>query len=389
VAIGGGAETDPVFVASPAYGITTEDISGWDAKLDIETDPVFTEWLSETPPLYSETDPVFEAWLLATPPLYAETDPVFEAWLLANPALNVLREHTTIYIAPTGNDANSGLDSTEPILTLDELTNRLMAIDIALPGARVDVQIDSMTFDEDFIISGWINSDLSINGGDGTALNYCEIYKFNSFSSSNLSADEADDGFYLANIDSVSINGSISNFYVEACPFCFIANCDVSTTSNRDGITATYGSHVVSDSNTGVCDGYGLVANQGGFIEKTDSDQPTGTSKNEYGFVYTIREDNGDLILPNITPIFKLEAGSVLINDKITICESTTPFTLSIHAASGIGTKHTITNAGTGTITLDPTGSETINGATTKTLVQWETVELYDYDVGKWVIVNS
>ena len=46
---------------------------------DNETDPVFTQWLSDTPPLYSETDPVFTQWLSDTPPLYSETDPDYNA----------------------------------------------------------------------------------------------------------------------------------------------------------------------------------------------------------------------------------------------------------------------------------------------------------------------
>ena len=44
-----------------------------------ETDPVFSQWLSDTPPLYSETDPVFTQWLSDTPPLYSETDPDYNA----------------------------------------------------------------------------------------------------------------------------------------------------------------------------------------------------------------------------------------------------------------------------------------------------------------------
>jgi len=38
-ATGGGIETDPIFIASPAFGITAGDIINWDAA---ETDPVFT-----------------------------------------------------------------------------------------------------------------------------------------------------------------------------------------------------------------------------------------------------------------------------------------------------------------------------------------------------------
>ncbi len=41
IALGGGAETDPVFSASPAAEILTEDISRWNSKLNSETDPVF------------------------------------------------------------------------------------------------------------------------------------------------------------------------------------------------------------------------------------------------------------------------------------------------------------------------------------------------------------
>lgn len=50
-----------------------------------ETDPVFSAWLSATPPVMSETDPTFNGWLIATPPVMNETDPDFAAWLAATP----------------------------------------------------------------------------------------------------------------------------------------------------------------------------------------------------------------------------------------------------------------------------------------------------------------
>lgn len=76
--------------------LSSSDWNYFASKLDAEADPMFTSWLSTTPPAYpgdipvnvsdlvndlgfissyTETDPIFSAWLLATPPLYAETDP--------------------------------------------------------------------------------------------------------------------------------------------------------------------------------------------------------------------------------------------------------------------------------------------------------------------------
>ena len=39
---GGGEEVDPVFTASPAYGIQDTDITNWNGKLSSETDPIFS-----------------------------------------------------------------------------------------------------------------------------------------------------------------------------------------------------------------------------------------------------------------------------------------------------------------------------------------------------------
>jgi hypothetical protein len=40
------SETDPEFSASPARGINNEDITNWNNKLSSESDPVFNSWLS-------------------------------------------------------------------------------------------------------------------------------------------------------------------------------------------------------------------------------------------------------------------------------------------------------------------------------------------------------
>jgi len=94
-------ETDPVFIASPAFSITNTLITNWNNAFSWG-DHSLAGYLTS----YTETDPVFTAWL-ATNPLsgflsagdnvslltndagyitsYTETDPVFTAWLGTNP----------------------------------------------------------------------------------------------------------------------------------------------------------------------------------------------------------------------------------------------------------------------------------------------------------------
>jgi hypothetical protein len=57
----------------------------FDSTGSSESDPIFSQWLIDTPPLYSftEEDPVFSAWLDTDPLsgfLTEETDPVFGTW---------------------------------------------------------------------------------------------------------------------------------------------------------------------------------------------------------------------------------------------------------------------------------------------------------------------
>lgn len=81
-------ETDPVFTASPAYGITANDISGWNGKSDFSGDyddltnkptiPTKTSDLSNDSGYitgYSETDPTVPAWAKAsTKPTYTASE---------------------------------------------------------------------------------------------------------------------------------------------------------------------------------------------------------------------------------------------------------------------------------------------------------------------------
>jgi len=63
-------------------------------------------------------------------------------------------------------------------------------------------------------------------------------------------------------------------------------------------------------------------------------------------------------------------------------------FTVNLPAANPIqGTTYTIVNSGTGVITLDGNGSETINGAETITLVEYESRTVQSTGSGSWIII--
>ena len=99
-------ETDPVFSASVAAGITVADTVYWNAKLDAESDPLFSAWDKSTgititesqvtdlqPYLVSENDPLFGASVAAgitsgdtalwNAKLDTESDPLFGASVAA------------------------------------------------------------------------------------------------------------------------------------------------------------------------------------------------------------------------------------------------------------------------------------------------------------------
>jgi len=96
-------ETDPQFNASVAKGITGADTASWNAKIAVETDPLYTAWDKSTgisitesqisnlqPYLLTETDPQFNASVAKgitsadtaswNAKVAMETDPLYTAW---------------------------------------------------------------------------------------------------------------------------------------------------------------------------------------------------------------------------------------------------------------------------------------------------------------------
>ncbi len=141
---GGITETDPVYESSVASGITGEDTTNWNNKLDSESDPVFDAWdkdyadlinipdLSDTVNyLTDETDPVYESSVASgitgvdttnwNNKLDSESDPVFDAWD---------KDYADLINIPDLSDTVNYLtDETDPIFTSSEAAN-ITATDI-------------------------------------------------------------------------------------------------------------------------------------------------------------------------------------------------------------------------------------------------------------------
>lgn len=77
---------------------------------------------------------------------------------------------------------------------------------------------------------------------------------------------------------------------------------------------------------------------------------------------------------------------TLLVTDYLVECTSGT-FTITLPTAVGIqGQEFEIKNSGTGTITVDAAGSETIDGDTTKELVQYDAMKIMSTG-SKWIII--
>lgn len=78
---------------------------------------------------------------------------------------------------------------------------------------------------------------------------------------------------------------------------------------------------------------------------------------------------------------------TILTSDELIICNSATPFTVTLPVASGSGQKYYVKNINTGLVTIEGDTSDTIDSASNQTLYQWESAILIDYAANAWVIV--
>lgn len=92
----------------------------------------------------------------------------------------------------------------------------------------------------------------------------------------------------------------------------------------------------------------------------------------------------GSDYISNITPISTTY--NVLLTDKLIVATAGT-FDVDLPAATGSGRVLRIKNIGTGVVTVDPNGAETIDGEASQTLNQWEGIVIVDNDTGTWIVI--
>lgn len=78
---------------------------------------------------------------------------------------------------------------------------------------------------------------------------------------------------------------------------------------------------------------------------------------------------------------------TILSTDEVIVCNSTTPFTVTLPAATGSGQTYAVKNINTGIITLEGNSSDKIDGELNQTINQWEDIQLTDYAANAWIII--
>jgi hypothetical protein len=88
-----------------------------------------------------------------------------------------------------------------------------------------------------------------------------------------------------------------------------------------------------------------------------------------------------------LNPVVKTNNYTVEDNDDLVICNSASPFTVTLLAATGSGRVINIKNINTGTVTVEGNLSETIDGELNQPLNQFSNIQICDYASGKWIII--
>ena len=83
----------------------------------------------------------------------------------------------------------------------------------------------------------------------------------------------------------------------------------------------------------------------------------------------------------------KIDTYTATAVDEIIICNKATAMTINLPAASGSGRFLNIKSIGAGAVTTDGDSSDTIDGETTQTLTQWDSMTIIDYASNAWVII--
>ena len=83
--------------------------------------------------------------------------------------------------------------------------------------------------------------------------------------------------------------------------------------------------------------------------------------------------------------VTKTTSYSALVTDEVIRANhATTPFTITLPAATGSKRYIRVKNIGAASVTVARAGSDTIDGATSVVLAQWGKVSLFDAAAGAW-----
>ena len=85
--------------------------------------------------------------------------------------------------------------------------------------------------------------------------------------------------------------------------------------------------------------------------------------------------------------VVKTDDYTATVTDRVIVCDKATAMTITLPAATGSGHIYNIANVGAGDVTIDANASETINGATTQTVIQYAAMTVCDYASGAWVVL--
>lgn len=106
---------------------------------------------------------------------------------------------------------------------------------------------------------------------------------------------------------------------------------------------------------------------------------------NAKGLVTAVSSGTSSGIVRSVSSISSgTTAGSAASTDYVYLCTGT--FSLGLPAASGNSNRYTVKNAGTGTVTVDPNGTETVDGSLTAAVLAGQSVDLIS-DGTNWNVI--